>query len=146
MEIRAVASLCLVVLAGMCFAQESGSNRNSNIACVDRLRLPTYPLLAQQARISGTVHAAVGLSATASPERIEIGPAPNAPPVRGLLKAPVEKAIREAIFKKDCSGKTVELVFVFEIRGDAEETPKQTVSYGFPNIFRIESEAPHFQP
>jgi hypothetical protein len=43
----------------------------------------------------------------------------------------VEKAIQEASFRSDCTGKTVVLIFDFKAAG------QQSVSYGYPNKFWI---------
>lgn len=143
---HAIVAIAFAVVSAMSFAQEGGPKPDSNISCVDRIKLPTYPLLAQQARVSGTVNANVVLSSTALPQRVETNAATNAPHAKGVLAVPVERAIREAIFNSTCGGKTVELVFIFEIGGVTNGRPKQTISYGFPNRFWIGSEAPHFQP
>ena len=42
----------------------------SNIACVERLSIPAYPIVARQGRIEGTVAASVLLSPHASVEKI----------------------------------------------------------------------------
>lgn len=143
---HAVLAMALAVVPRITLAQQADSSGFPNISCVDRFKLPAYPLLAQQARISGTVTATAVLSSTAHPERVEMNVTTSAPHAKGILTSPVEAAVREAVFNSNCGRRTVELVFVFQIEGTTTGKPKQAVSYGFPNRFWIVSEAPMFQP
>lgn len=120
---------------------------NSNLMCIEKLEMPSYPLLAQQARISGTVTVDVVLSTTGSVQDVNVRDEPNPPRAGdGVLRTPVFEAIRGAVFDRSCGGKTVNLVFVFELSGTSIGSPKQTVAFGSPNRFWIKIEAPHFQP
>jgi hypothetical protein len=138
---HAIVAIAIALAPGMTCAQEG----SPNISCVDRITLPEYPLLAQQSRTSGTVTTTFVLSASGHPDHIETRLATKASSST-LLSAPVETAIRESVFNASCSGKTVELIFTFEIKGSTEGRPKQTIAYGYPNRFWIVSEAPHLQP
>ena len=51
-----------------------------------------------------------------------------------------EKAIQEASFRSDCTGKTVVLMFDFKVAGRPSGDPKQSVSFGYPNKFWIVTE------
>jgi hypothetical protein len=142
----AIVAIALTVVPGLNCAHAAESSAPPNISCVDRIKLPEYPRLAQQAMISGTVNAHVVLSSTAQPERVETRASTVAPNVKSVLTTPVEAALRQAVFKSGCGGKSVEFVFIFELNGNTRGKPKQAVSYGFPNKFWIVSEAPMFQP
>ena len=96
--------------------------------------------------VSGTVNAALVLSSKARPQRVEFKTARNASHAIGLLTQSVQTAIQEASYFPTCGGKTVQLVFVSELVGVSEGTPKRAVSFGSPNRFWITSEAPHWQP
>ena len=114
---HAAIAMALAVIPGIATAQQPDSRGSRNLSCVDRIKVPAYPVLAQQARISGTVTATVVLSSTAHPERVDINVTTNVTHAKGVLMSPVEAAIGEARFNSACGGRTVELVFVFEING-----------------------------
>jgi hypothetical protein len=107
---------------------------DSNIICVERLQMPTYVPLAKMARIEGTVTAMVSLSPNGLVQQVGTGKA------HPLLAPSVKEAIRQAMFRSNCGGRTVVLIFHFNIRGEPSDYPKQSVSFGFPNHFWIVSE------
>ena len=53
----------LLILAGLPLMAQT----ETNIACVERLEIPTYPILATQARITGVMTTTVLLGADAAP-------------------------------------------------------------------------------
>jgi len=111
-----------------------------NIACVERIPLPAYPILARQMLVEGTISASVVLSPQASVQLITTEFASKTPKVTGSLIQTVEDAIRGAVFRVACGGKTVSLVFDFKISGVAADNPKQSVAYGYPNKFWVVTE------
>jgi TonB family protein len=123
------------------------SQDNPNVVCIGKMEMPSYPPLAQQARISGTVMVDAVLSAAGSVTEVTVRADPNLSATgKGILGPPVAEALRGAAFNRTCAGKTVSIVFVFEIVGTSRGTPKQKVAFGSPNKFWIISEAQHWQP
>jgi hypothetical protein len=120
---------------------------DADLMCVGRLELPSYPLLAQQARIEGTVSADIVLSTAGSIRDVNVhdGANPSAT-TRGVLLKAVSDAVRAAEFERSCAGRTVRIVFIFELAGTSSGRPRQTLAFGTPNKFWIRSEAPHWQP
>jgi hypothetical protein len=57
-----------------------------------------------------------------------------------LLVPPVEKVLRAAKFKPECYGKTVAVVYRYQLHGNAVAAPKPTNRMEQPNIMFIESE------
>jgi len=111
-----------------------------NIACVERIPMPAYPILARQMQVEGTITATVVLSPQASVQLITTEFASKAPKVTGSLIQTVEDTIRGAVFRVACGGKTVSLIFDFKISGVAAESPKQSVAFGYPNKFWVVTE------
>ena len=111
-----------------------------NIACVERIPMPAYPILARQSQIEGTISASVVLSPQASVQLITTEFASKTPKVTGVLIRTVEAAIREAVFRAACGGKTLSLIFDFKISGHASDNPKQSAAYGYPNKFWVVTE------
>src|SRR5438105_597593 len=109
----------------------------SNIACVERLPMPAYPVVARQGRIEGTVAASVLLSPHASVEKITTDFASKTSGVTGVLIRSVEDAIRAAAFRANCANKTIVLIFDFQIAGQPSDNSKRSDAYGYPNRFWI---------
>ena len=152
MTIRTRAGITLLVglLSGALYGQTPGASQASadpNVMCIERMELPSYPLLGQQARISGTIIVDVVVSATGSVQDMNIQADLKLPDnQKRVLAQPAAESVRGAAFTDSCGGKTVRVVFVFELAGTSTSRPKQTFAFGPPNRFWIRSEAPHFQP
>lgn len=125
------AILCEFVLIPLVLAQTTETEPNS--ACIDQAQIPTYPRLALFASVQGTVTAKVQLSPEAFIHQITSSG-------HRLLVNGAESAIRAARFHSDCAGRTITLVFEFEIAGTPPEQPKEKVFFSYPNHFRIVSE------
>src|SRR5258708_1408186 len=106
-----------------------------NLACVGRITVPVYTMVARQMQVEGTIPATVVLSPQASVQLITTEFASKTPKVTGSLIQTVEDTIRGAVFRVACGGKTVSLIFDFKISGVAADNPKQSVAYGYPNKF-----------
>jgi hypothetical protein len=52
----------------------------------------------------------------------------------------VEKAVRASKFKPECAGKTVAVVYRYQLHGDAAANPKPTTRTELSNIMFIESQ------
>ena len=113
----------------------AGQAPESNIACVERLEIPSYPPIAGWARISGTVIATVKLTADGSIESRNLAVEPSS---AKLLVPAVDGALSDSVFSKTCVGKSVTLVFNF-VQGDEFDRRGTTdrVSFGNSNQFWI---------
>jgi hypothetical protein len=120
----------LTICTGIACAQDTGTN----MQCVERLEMPVYPPLADAARISGTVTAVVAIASDGSIRAKTEG--------HVHLTRAVETAIRASKFDKACVGKSVTLVFNFELSLDLH--PRQAFAY--PNQFYIRSAARPVEP
>ena len=118
----------------------------SNAACIERLEIPLYPPLAAQARIEGTITLSVLLTSGGKVEQVDTEIASKYSQARNLFATPVWKVIKEAKFRPNCAGKTVRLVFHFDLEGVSPGNLRASTSFGFPNTFWIVAEALHFQP
>jgi hypothetical protein len=116
----------------------AGKPDTSNIECVERIQVPTYPPLARQARLSGSVVATVTLAADGGVEQVTTSARVQAnQAARGILAKPVEDALRRSQFAEGCGKRSVVFVFEFLITGDSSDRQQQEVSYGYPNRFWI---------
>lgn len=92
-----LALACPVFL--MTVLAQSNQEADSNMSCVERLQMPVYPRLAQQARITGSVTATAVIASDGSLQTTATG--------YRLLAEAVENAIRASVFLKTCGGKSV---------------------------------------
>ena len=122
------------------------ANDNPNAACVEMLQLPTYPLLARQAGLAGTLSVTVNIGPDGKVERLSARSKLNNDRAQSVLLMPVEKAIRGSQFGRDCTGKQVILFFEFRINGDPSDRQQQEIAFGFPNRFWITTRPLRFQP
>jgi hypothetical protein len=61
----------LLLVHGLCVAQHPGTS-STNTECIERLQLPTYPPIAIQARITGTIMATIRLGQSGSMEALSL--------------------------------------------------------------------------
>jgi len=128
--------LLVIAMSATAMAQDVGS-RNMN--CVKRLEMPAYPALAKSAQITGTVTASIALDAEAKAQKVETSFTGRS---LAMFDAGLNTALKKSDFQKDCAGKTVRIVFHFEIAGRPADDPKVTIAYGYPNEFWVVVE-PH---
>jgi hypothetical protein len=113
---------------------------NPGLECFDKLEDAEFPAAALSAHIDGSVWTWAQLNQQGTIEKVDsqvvsaYGQGPK------LLVPPVEKALRASKFKSSCAGKTVAVVFRFQLHGDAVAAPKPTVKQEPPNIVNIESQ------
>ena len=138
---------CLAVVAQPRDKATSGLTDTPNAACVERLELPSYPLLARQARLAGTLSVTIALDHSAAVDKITAKANLNNNGAQGVLFVPVQNAIlHKAHFRQNCAGKEVVLVFDFRITGDPSDAQQQEAAFGFPNRFWITARPIHYQP
>ena len=112
----------------------------AGLECVEHLVTPDYPMPALQQHVDGSVWFQAHLTPQASIDKLdhEVVSAWGAGP--NLLMPPAEQAIRATKFKSDCGGKTVEVVYRFELHGQPTPNPKVTSRTEAPDVMYIESE------
>jgi hypothetical protein len=98
----------------------------AGLECFDNLPTPEYPKAALQAKVDGTVwiNVEVGAQGAAGKTTTKVTSAYADGPK--LLTPPAEAAIQAAKLKADCAGKTVLVVFRYELHGDPTANPQVT--------------------
>lgn len=110
------------------------------LACFENLQTPEYPMAALKEHVDGSVWTKTMVSSTGTIEKIDTDIASAWSNGGKLLTPPVEKAIRSAKIKPDCDGKTISVVFRYQLHGTATAHPKVTSHTEPPNLMWIESE------
>jgi hypothetical protein len=89
-----------------------------DISCFQLLIVPNYPALARAARIAADVTVSVVIGHDSASHQITTqGEKPHGD-IRRLFSEKVEKAVRSSTFNHQCVGKTIELIFSFELGND----------------------------
>lgn len=94
--------------------------------CFDHVETPEFPRAALQQHVDGTVWVTLDVTAQGTPDKIhsEISTAWAAG--EKLLVPAVEKAVRASKFKSSCAGKSVAVVYRYDLVGDAVANPSAT--------------------
>ena len=139
---RSVALLCIGLSLAMASCRRPAAEDRVNIECVTRLRLPVYPPIARSAMVSPSMTVAVSLSEDGAPRSVAFENVSGTPAdlLERVFRPSVEGALKESRFDAACGGKTVRLVFSFQIDRDWPAG----VYFLFPNRFEIEADPPVF--
>ena len=120
-------------------ASATGSNMDG-LNCFENLGTPEFPKTALQSRIDGSVWTWTKVNDQGAIEKIENQVVTAWSEGNKLLTAPVEAAIRAARIKPECKGKTVWVVFRYQLNGQPTAAPKATSRADGQNILWIESQ------
>lgn len=108
--------------------------------CFEHVETPEFPQSALRAHVDGTVYIWVQVTPQGAPDKIDTQVASAWGDGPKLLTPAVEKAVRASKFKPECAGKTVAVVFRYELHGEATASPKTTTRTELSNIMFIESQ------
>jgi len=98
----------------------------AGLECFDNLPTPEFPKAALQANVDGTVWINVDVGAQGAAGKINTQVTSAYADGPKLLTPPAEAAIHAAKLKADCAGKTVLVVFRYELHGDRTANPQVT--------------------
>ena len=124
----AVILCCALVCAAA--AQEGPSN----MSCVERLGVPTYPRLADAARIAASVTSAIRVDSGEALQGVTTDVQTVGETVKAAFIKIVEEALRTSRFSVACAGQTVTIEFQFSL---GEQVGTERVSFAYPNRFTI---------
>ena len=130
-----IAGLLLTIAPYRASGQPGSVESPSNIECLESLEIPDYPPLARQAQIQVIQTVKVLLSDQATIQNVEQSLHVKTAEVERSFKEGAEKALKNSRFSKTCGGKTITLVFHYEIRED--EKGSSLFAFGPPNHFWI---------
>jgi hypothetical protein len=100
-------------------------------SCIEFLPHPEYPLLARQARISGTVQAKITINDSALVKAQAEG--------HPMLAHEVESFLARSVLPASCSGQTFEVLFTFAFKDPPQARASTTVTFQPPNQFFVTS-------
>jgi len=132
-------STARALLVVMCLGAFGCSQRetadSSNMMCVQRLQIPSYPPIAQAARSSIAVSAAIKLANDGTVQTVVLeGTANSSPQKEGLFRATIEQTIRASAFDPACANKMVRVSYVFKMDAARDVTASW---FGYPNRVEV---------
>ncbi len=130
-----VAGLFLMIAPYRALGQPGPVESPSNIECLERLEIPDYPPLARQAQIQAIQTVKVLLSDQATVQNVESSLQGKTVNLERFFKEGAERAVKNSRFSKTCGGKTITLVFHYEVRDDPNKS--SLFAFGPPNHFWI---------
>ena len=129
-----------LVCLGLLGCGQSQTQDPSNMMCVNRLQMPSYPALAKAAHLSIEVSAAFTLTTGGSIQSVVFeGATDKKPENQNLFLPTIEKTIRASTFEPACAQKTVRIRYVFRM----DAAPDVTASwFGYPNRVEVWAVSP----
>jgi hypothetical protein len=112
---------------------------NPGFECFDHAETPEFPAVALQAHVDGTAWLSIHLTPQETVDRIDTQITSAWGTAAKFLTPAVERAVRASKFKAECAGKTVDIVFRYELHGEPAASPKPTIRTE-ANIMFIESQ------
>ena len=142
---RALIARTLPLLACLCLlgCSQRDNTDPSNMTCVKRLQMPSrYPSLAQSARLSMDVTAAITVASDGKVQSVVYEGATDSRRANQNLFLPmIEQAIRASAFEPLCAHKTVRISYTFKM----DAAPDVTASwFGYPNRVEVWAVSPLF--
>jgi hypothetical protein len=140
-----IAGLLLVIAPYRALGQLRPGESPSNIECLEHLEIPNYPPLARTGRFQATQTVKVLLSDQATIENAHYSLKYTLQGKAAILERAfaesAEKALKNSRFSKTCGGKTITLVFDYELTND-----DRSFAFEPPNHFLIRSGAVYVNP
>lgn len=99
--------------------------------CVSELRVPTYPLLARQAQLSGTATVSVKIGPAGVVQEVSVSR------IHQLFAQASREAIASSKFNANCAGEVVEFIYNFQLRELPGKYVESEIYFRPPNIFII---------
>src|SRR5690242_11169919 len=103
----------VVLIAGSALTAETQAHEG--LGCFENLQAPDYPTAALQDHVDGSVWTYTHANPQGVPEKIDTQVASAWSQANKLLVPSVEKAVRAAKIKPECAGKTISVVFRYEV-------------------------------
>jgi hypothetical protein len=127
----------LLVTASLGCASQATTD-DTQMACVQQLEVPSFPAIADSARVEAGLNASILLATDGSVEKVSMQVTSGMDYAGKLFFPSVEKAMKASKFLPSCAGRSVQLAFDFPFptRSENGETV-QTVRFRHPNRFEI---------
>jgi len=108
-------SVVCLFAGGLTLLGQAVTESVANVSCFERIIVPDYPALANSARIAADVTVSVVIGRNSASHQIMTQVEKPHGEIRRLFSERVEKAVRSSTFNHQCVGKTIALVFSFEL-------------------------------
>jgi hypothetical protein len=117
-------------------AQAVNQPFRTDLTCVESMSVPQYDGLFWVTRVSGTARVLVNIGTDGTPTSVEVQSASN---YLGVL---LRSSFQDAKFASQCAGQTIEVNFIYELRGDPTPTPHNKTRLKNVNTFEVIANLP----
>jgi len=124
----------MLCCAFVCAAAAQESADTSNMSCIEKLDVPTYPRLADAARITASVTSVIHVGRDGRLQGVKSNVQAVGETVKAAFLKSVDDSVRTAKFAAACAGRTVTVEFQFSL---GEQVGLERVSFAYPNRFTI---------
>ena len=146
-RVGALIGMAALLVATSNLARAAQSDDSRPASCFVKMQLPSYPLLARQARIAGTFQTSVELDDEGHVLRVASRSNASYSQVKTILYPAVEASIRASIFSRSCANQTLTMVYHFVLgEGAASKSPRDTLWFSYPNEFFVSTSPEFYQP
>lgn len=94
--------------------------------CFEKVEKPEFPQAALRQHVDGTVWVTLDVTAQGTPANIKSEISTAWAAGEKLLVPAVEKAVKESTFKSSCAGKSVAVVYRYDLSGEPVANPNVT--------------------
>jgi hypothetical protein len=108
----------------------------TDLVCVESMSVPQYDGLLWIARVSGTARVLVSIGADGAPTAVEVQSASR------QLVAWLRSSFQDAKFSSRCAGQTIEVNFIYELRGNPTASPHNKTRLMNMNTFEVVANLP----
>ena len=124
----------ILLLAAFALCGQTPNRPLTDFACVEDMSIPDYSgalRVGWIARVTGSARVLVTLAPSGSPATIDVQSASS------FLKRVLEQSFADAKFSTRCAGQTVEINFIYVLRGEEAQPVRQSIRLKNANTFEI---------
>lgn len=125
-----------ILLGGSC---AQGQTKDT-MACVVRLELPSYPILARQSWLQGRADASFAVGEDGRPTKVSVAA------THELLRQAVEARLVRSVFKPECAGSRLTLKVTFQLRQPRQKYGPTEIAFIAPDMLEVVTTAPDEVP
>jgi len=140
MKLLALGAIAVVSLAAL-IGQELKQAVRTDLTCVENMSIPQYDGGAWVAKFSGNARVLINIGADGAPVAVEVQTPSQQPPAKQLA-AWLRGSFQDAKFSTRCAGQTLEVNFMYELRGEPTPAPHNKTRLKNVNTFEVVANPP----
>ena len=135
MKLLALGAIAVVWFTSL-LGQEPKQAIRTDLTCVESMAIP---LPDGRYRYGGSARVLISIGTDGTPVNIEVQ---NGSPKYGEFSAWLWASLQDAKFSTKCAGQTMEVNFIYELRGEGNRDPQSKIRMKNQNTFEIKFNGP----